>query len=132
MNRILFAAALLLSGCATVTPQDIARADFGSPPTNYEQAIKGLMEQTLKDPDSAKYKFEAPVKGFAQDGFLRGGKKHFGYIVMTQINAKNSYGGYTGAESYAFFFSEGGISDITMQLKYGMAKYVPAESGGAH
>ena len=113
-----------LTGCATATLQEIQSADFGAVPENYQASIQGLMSSSLKDPESARYKFEVPVKGFSRDGFLNGGKKHFGWFVPTSINAKNSYGAYAGEESYVFFFFEGMILDVTEGLKYGMAKYI--------
>jgi hypothetical protein len=83
------------------------------------------MPGQLKDPYSAVYKFEQPRKGFAQDGALAGGKRHYGWIMPVWINAKNSFGGYTGYQQYVAFFSEGKVSDITFAFSNGMAGYAP-------
>ena len=82
------------------------------------------MARQLKDPYSAKYTFEEPRKGMCKDGLLLGGEKHYGYIVPVTINAKNSYGGYTGNELHYFFFSEGRFGDATSLLSSGMAMFL--------
>ena len=82
------------------------------------------MASRLKDPFSARYNFGQPQKGVSQDGWARGGKKHFGWIVPVSINAKNSYGGYTGDKQYYFFLSDGQIGDITAMYGSGMAKII--------
>ncbi|MBB1441520.1 hypothetical protein H5202_23485, partial [Shewanella sp. SG41-4] len=61
-------------------------------------------------------------KGMTQDGWAAGGEKHFGYIVPTLINAKNSYGGYTGSQRYYFLFSNGQVMDVTSMINSGMGK----------
>ena len=114
--------ALLISSCASVSPTEIKNANFGVKPTAYEVDIKNLMSMALKDPDSAKYNFGEPRKGMTQDGWAVGGKKHFGYIVPTMINAKNSFGGYVGAKQYYFLFSEGQVMEVTQMINTGMGE----------
>lgn len=131
LTAIIIGAVLLLPGCSTVslTPQQKAAANFGVLPADYELAIQGLMRQTLKDPDSATYRFGKPQKGFSRDGWAVGGKDHYGYIVPAAINAKNSYGGYAGESAYYFLFSEGMIMDITFMFTQGRANYVELAPG---
>ena len=71
----------------------MSSADYGPPPSNYETTIKDYLSETLKDPYSAdiKYLFE-PRK----DWTGLGGNKQFGYAVCARVNAKNSFGAYTG------------------------------------
>ena len=33
----------------------------------------------------------------------------FGYLLEARVNAKNSYGGYTGAEPFRFLFFDGNL-----------------------
>ena len=113
---------LLISACASVSPEELENADFGEEPTNYEYDIKNLMSRLLKDPASATYQFAEPRKGMTQDGWAVGGKKYFGYIVPVSINAKNSFGGYTGAKQYYFLFSEGKVMEVTSMIGSGMGK----------
>ena len=114
----------LLSACATVSQQELQAANFGPYPASYETDIKNLMSRLLKDPYSANYRFGTPRKGFAQDGLLMGGAKHFGYIIPVYINAKNSFGGYTGEQLHYLLISEGKVNEITQLFNVGMAKYL--------
>jgi len=116
----------LITSCAStsITPDQISNANYGQPPTNYEFDIKNLMATQLKDPESAKYDFGYPKKGYSQDGWAAGGAVHFGYIVPVKINAKNSYGGYTGYKQYQYLYSEGMVYDVTNLFYLGKAKYV--------
>lgn len=135
IGTFVIASFLLLQGCAGVSlsPQERASANFGTPPADYEAAIQGLMTRILKDPGSATYRFGKPRKGFTKDGWARGGKVHFGYIVPADVNAKNSYGGYAGESAYYFLFSGGMISDVTSLFELGRGAYVESapDEGGA-
>jgi hypothetical protein len=115
---------VFLTGCTTVTKEEVATSDYGPYPSAYESEIKGKMGGTLKDPYSAIYRFGTPQKGFAQDGFARGGKKHFGWIVPFWVNAKNGYGGYTGEKLYYFMFADGRSAEITGMINTGMARTI--------
>jgi hypothetical protein len=81
------------------------KANYGTPPSDYEARITGFMQQRLKDPESARYQFGHPQKGWCKDGLIYGGKSHFGWIIPVRVNAKNSFGGYTGFQSYFFLFT---------------------------
>jgi len=114
----------LVAGCATVTPAEIAAADFGSLPAGYQERVKNVIGQELRDPFSATYRFGEPKKGFSKDGIAMGGKKHFGWIVPVGVNAKNGFGGYAGDELYYVMFFEGGAGDVTEMFRAGMAKFI--------
>ena len=115
----LLVCALLISSCASISPAEVKSVNFGEKPIAHETDIKKLMSKLLKDPDSAKYTFGEPRKGMVQDGFLRGGTKYYGYIVPTEINAKNSYGGYTGGKLYYFMLSGGLVWDASSSMASG-------------
>ncbi|WP_395406253.1 hypothetical protein ACHMW6_06160 [Pseudoduganella sp. UC29_106] len=87
-----------ISGCASPpTTQELALADYGPAPKNYKVTVTAHMQMLLKDPDSARYGFYIePVKGYA------GRQRVFGWATCVMINAKNSFGGYTGAQQYFF------------------------------
>src|SRR2546423_5045026 len=95
---LLFVLVIALSGCAGATAswEELAAADFGPVPTRHEDAIKELVSRSFKDPYSAVYRFGPPRKAFGQTGWAVGGQKYFGYVIPVSINAKNSYGAYTG------------------------------------
>jgi len=111
-----------LSGCATVSKQEAMTADFGPLPAGYQDEIKAFISPKLKDPYSAVYDFGIPRKGAARDGLIFGCGKHYGWIIPVGINAKNSFGGYTGEQQFIFMLSEGRVSDITTMMGQ-MASY---------
>lgn len=84
---------------ASIYPQppnntEIATADFGTYPANYQQMIQNFMSQRLIDPYSAVYYFGEPE-------MMKAGNE-YGYRVKVNINAKNRIGGYVGTKPYAF------------------------------
>lgn len=84
-------------------------ADYGVYPADYEALVKAHMEATLKDPESARYSnFSKPRK---EHIITNVGAKEaaYGYSVCVLVNAKNSYGGYTGNHQYWFFMRDGKI-----------------------
>jgi hypothetical protein len=92
-----------LVGCA-VPQAELADADYGTYPTNYESRIRNYFEMSLIDPESARYRFGEPYKGAVYKGLVNGGGWQFGYGVDCTVNAKNRMGGYTGQQPHTFFF----------------------------
>lgn len=125
----LAASSVLMVGCAPKPPSQVAisNADYGTLPADYQQQIKSHMASILKDPESARYSFEPPFKGYSQDGSLSStsGGVMYGQIVGVQVNAKNSYGGYTGNQLYVFMFSNGMMYDTTANFQFGRVVRVP-------
>lgn len=72
-----------------------------SSPKDYKpQILKGL-ETSLKDPDSLKLMQVCPPKQSKKDPLV--------WIVRFSLNAKNSYGGYSGARAMEAHFKDGKI-----------------------
>lgn len=122
-------ASLVLSGCAKQLPPSqaqISAASYGELPKDYQEQIKNHFNATLKDPYSAQYKFLPTFKGYSQDGpwSQSGGKVTFGWVSPVLVNAKNSYGGYTGDQKYVFIFSGGVMYDTTLNSQYGKVQPV--------
>ena len=120
---------LALSGCAGQQPPSQAQlsaASYGELPANYQDQIKSHFNATLKDPFSAQYTFLPTFKGYSQDGAWSpsGGKSYFGWVAPVLVNAKNSYGGYTGSQKYTFLFSGGTLYDVTVNDNFGRVKPV--------
>jgi hypothetical protein len=113
-----------LVACVTVTPREISEATFSPLPENYQETVKASINSLLKDPYTAVYIFGTPRRGFIQDGFLRGNAKHFGYIIPVGVNARNSYGGYTGTQQYYMLFTKDKFFDITRSFRAGMAEFL--------
>jgi hypothetical protein len=87
----------------------VSGADYGSYPSNYQGIIKKSLARTLKDRNSAKYsEFTEPVKEYAIENATEK-KAIYGYAVCVLVNAKNSYGGYTGNERHWFFIRNGEV-----------------------
>lgn len=93
--------------------------NHGAYPTNYEEVVKAWYQARLKDPDSAKYlSFSKPRKEHA----ITNVHKHeavYGYSTCATVNAKNSYGGYTGAKTTWFLIRDGQIV-TSRDMKWGI------------
>jgi hypothetical protein len=130
MNRIALccsAALGLLSGCAidpTPTKDEVRQIQNMPKPSSTQDAAVAWLQENLKDPDSARYRgFRPPVAGVLALPNLnaRGGQdfEHFGstrragWFMCGQVNAKNSYGGYTGFEPFMVYFSPADPSIVT-------------------
>lgn len=115
--------ALSQLGCAASAErqrQEIESIDYGEPLSQVEaQAIaKGYFESVLKDPYSAIYDFGSVNTGWLRESILNGRDLHYGYVLDVKVNAKNSFGGYTGATPYKFVILNGRIESI-FQMKSG-------------
>ncbi|MFW2178033.1 MULTISPECIES: hypothetical protein [unclassified Moraxella] len=111
-----FLVALSLAGCAsqpvqhsntTFTMSKIKSTDYGSYPKDYEQRIHQDLQNRLLDYDSAKIKIIMPPKKTFEifnnysindklERRISSVKGKAFYAVCVNVNAKNSYGGYTG------------------------------------
>ncbi|WP_137165392.1 hypothetical protein [Salinimonas lutimaris] len=98
-----------LSGCAGVpTQQEVANADYGVYPSSHESVVKNYYMMTLKDPASAQYqRVSNPQKtwlGNRIDGVT------YGYLVCVTLNAKNSFGAYTGYQTDGLLIRNGKVA----------------------
>ena len=104
--RILILAALFsLTACVSApTKQQINVANYGPSPSDHESTIKDTIQFVLKDPDSAKL---STITTPRKEWFLNPANFNstFGYAWLScaKINAKNSYGAYTGYKNWVFF-----------------------------
>lgn len=92
---ILIAVMMVLAACATSKPthRDLANAEYGPYPNDYEKIIKGYLNRRLIDPQSIKdLNISSPQKSWAP---TKGGMK-YGYLCFVQYNSKNQLGGYAG------------------------------------
>ena len=105
----------LLQGCGTTPIADrriTDAADYGTFPTNYKEIVKQYFDLFLKDPESAKYQFgPEPTKAYTRNAIIPSGAQpvDFGYVVYVIVNAKNSYGGYTGGQAYRLLIRNGRV-----------------------
>src|ERR1044071_7636831 len=86
--------------------------DYGPPPpANHQNIERSIILSTLKDPESARFQF-APL---ARDAIPQANLSPTPVLVwmqMVSVNAKNSYGGYTGAQDYYFCWRNGKVYAI--------------------
>ena len=116
-------AALILTGCyATIPPtkEQLASANYGTVTfAQSEVLIRGFLENFLIDPQSAQLGItRAQLDHWAQD---YSGKHYFGKLVGFEVNAKNSYGGYTGKKRYYAFIVNGQIIQVYHVLTDGIS-----------
>jgi hypothetical protein len=73
--------------------------------------VKAYFEEILKDPESARYKFDTPERAYRRAGWANRGRVAWqGYVIPVNVNAKNSYGGYTGYKRYFALMRDGRLS----------------------
>ncbi len=115
----------MLVGCAIQpTPEELysCRSKIGDyvGHDEAESIVKDWFRYRLKDPYSADYNIGQPQEGYMKDAIIFGGRLHCGYVVDVSVNAKNSYGGYTGFQNYKFIISQKRIEVVYKQdLQYG-------------
>lgn len=116
MRRVVTAVVVAagLAGCASLGPlssTQLANADYGEwmDSAASDRAVQQFLNGRLKDPMSAIVQCQQPYQGYLRDPPIMGAKPHFGYVVECQVNAKNSFGGYTGAKRYAFVLRNGAV-----------------------
>lgn len=79
---------------------NLETADVGTQPNNYQALVESAVREKLKDPDSAKFSnFTNPRK----EVMVENHNFIYGYSTCVLVNAKNSYGGYTGNQLYWVF-----------------------------
>lgn len=101
--------ALGLAACTTpVTPEDIKNAQLPPQPKQAEidKEVDSYFKRVLKDPESAKKECAPPRRAWARQ--FRDNPAKFGWLVVCDVNSKNSYGGYTGYKPYMFLFTTSG------------------------
>jgi len=95
------AAVLIMAGCAPPKMTwEQKESECGPVPSmsQAESAVDAWVQRSgLKDPSSAMVRdIQIGQCGGIQNGILNGGEWRYGWIIVFDVNAKNSYGGYTG------------------------------------
>lgn len=123
-----FTVCLLLTSCyGPPSTEELSRLDYGTPPAEYEEAVKAYFYAQLTDPYTAVYEFLTPPR----QGWIRVGdtfnKQVFGgYIATITVNSRNLYGGYAGRQYWAIYFRNGKTEYAALMLfegtKWGFAE----------
>ncbi|MBK0000287.1 hypothetical protein [Erwinia sp. S38] len=88
---------------------NLETANAGNKPSDYKSIVEEAIREQLKDPDSAKFSsFTNPRK----EVMVENGSFVYGYSTCLYVNAKNSYGGYTGKELYWVFLRDNKVLRI--------------------
>lgn len=94
-------------------PDEVAKsAQYLPKPSDFRAEVKRYLRLRLKDPESAIY--ENWTLGRA---YLGSNPPVYGWLSSVSVNAKNSYGGYTGFEHYNFWH-DGGRVQPALGLPY--------------
>lgn len=104
---------LILTGCASLLGSAGVNWEQQHPSNlpDYEQAKLDAMSSvrdTLKDPESATFRNWTPFfKTLYNYGVKSVGRYEPLWAICVEVNAKNSYGGYTGYDWYYVKFRDG-------------------------
>jgi hypothetical protein len=122
--------AIVLGGCGAAI--DKRKADFmenskpqdwGVLQSNHRDSEKSFILSKLLDPDSARFRFEAP---FRNTDTIDGKLVH-AWFSRVYVNAKNSFGGYAGEKPYAFAYKCTPNAECKM-IDYALpSRYYPGE-----
>ncbi len=116
---------LALAACdTTVTKEEMATADYGAAPVNYQDEIKSYLSLRLTDPKAAIVEFRTEPKQLYQRGTpVRG--EQYGWGVCVFINDKNKAGAYDGFYPMSFVLrnekivaANGGVDDNVIGATY--------------
>jgi len=119
LHIVVAVAALLLQACATpISPEAVASADYGPPPSErHQEIIRERFAKILIDPTAPLYEFDAPRKGYTRNSPMFGTREAFGWRVCGTVNSKNRFGGYTGRAPFFVLFR----GDTIVEFVYGEA-----------
>ena len=107
MKRLpLLIALLALAACGTkVTKEEMATANYGPEPLNYQAEIRNYLSIRLTDPKAAIVEFRAgPQKLYNRGNVTRG--EQYGWGVCVWVNDKNKSGAYDGFYPMTFILRE--------------------------
>ncbi len=117
-HRYVCFALMVVVGCASPpSAEQVATAEYGTAISQLEAetAAKAYLRGIMKDPGSIQTGWAPVNKGFFTEAPLDGGRTYYGWQLIGSVNAKNSYGGYTGAREYRFVFHDGKIIAVVAQ-----------------
>ena len=96
---------LILVTTLAVLPAFATITNAGNLPPNYKTVAIKAVKEGLKDPDSVKTLRPSSVAPTDVPGFGT-------TCVFVEVNAKNSFGGYTGIVLVGVYFKDGRVVDV--------------------
>src|SRR5690349_7663897 len=126
LPTLFLALCLTVTGCAAQLSE--INKPIGPKPPNAEAKARAfamaIVKPSLKDPESARVESISSAHfGTCKNVF---GPSRQGWYVALTINARNSFGGYAGAEPYYVWFENGRPVDLTSPLNP-CAVFIPGE-----
>jgi hypothetical protein len=103
----------LLRGCFSPLASVFAQTPppespvYGGYPENYQAIVTAWLSANLVDPTGLKLKWLGDPK--AGELPIGNGKKAAGYLVQFSINARNTFGTYTGAQKHTALIRDGKV-----------------------
>lgn len=104
---------VFVSACASGPPvgptgEPLSSSDFGSPPDSAEAVVRAFLRSKLKDPSSAQVEVLAGPRQLTVKGSVFG-PSAYGWGICYELNAKNSFGAYTGYRKQALIWRDGRV-----------------------
>jgi len=101
---LIFYSFILISCTTAPSKEEMMYAYYGDYPVNYKEIVENYMSIRLKDPMSVRYRYlDGPVEAW----YGASPYNKYGYSLCVYINAKNSFGGYTGPKLNYFMINTG-------------------------
>lgn len=94
----------LLSAVQATSHLPADYVDVGPPPEDPIGATKRLLAGSLRDPDSAQYRFIGLHPAKCRAGWAQGDNGWQGWAATIEVNGKNAFGGYTGFQTRTVLF----------------------------
>tara|TARA_B100000029_G_C17229186_1_gene834681 strand:- start:168 stop:575 length:408 start_codon:yes stop_codon:yes gene_type:complete len=113
-----FITVLILASCASIPNEDdISKADYGLAVSfsDCESQATEFISNRMKDPSSAKFVDFECYRGYEGSVPLAGVSITYGYRFYGQVNAKNSFGGYTGYTPFAGIVRDDGNGPVVVR-----------------
>ena len=98
-----------LGACSVaVTPADVQQAQFPPQPKQAEidKEVNAYLKANVYKPEIAQKECSPPRKAWARQNADK--PANFGWMVVCDVNPKNSAGDYTGMKAYMFLFTKSG------------------------
>lgn len=127
---IIIAATVFLTACGSSNPVKDTSIDLTGPkPTDWQAKSKALIGKELKDPESARYE----IIGIEQENcrlYSLSGPDYRVWTAKLLVNAKNSFGAYTGSKLTRVHFAGGEArSTYRRKDKDGLINFIPTCKG---
>jgi hypothetical protein len=109
-NKLLSIFAVLALGACTapVTQQEVQQAQFPPQPKQAEidKEVNAYLKANIYKPETAQKECAPPRKAWARQNADK--PANFGWMVVCDVNAKNSAGNFVGVKAYMFLFTKNG------------------------